>query len=362
MSYISITDKTVLSQLDEELNIHKFDFEELLTESYNLKDIPQRNVIFNNHENQVIINTLYTKDRKKGEVIGPIQIDNEHHMFLKINGWTDTPVITNKQIFEKHKKVKEFLEVREGNAIYKRMIQKIMESKKIDFNQKVFFKFTDLVAPIYLKSNKEKEELFLLGIWEDSIEKEKYLNTFDDLEDIKDEVIFHIDGNKWTVGRLMEELKRHPFVFRKKSIPNKEFGFQLQLAIIDLVRDKYLTEVAYKKNIDSNPNIVRNTEMWEDNLKAINFKYNYMQQRGIDSLFSVDHIFVLENYLNSFVDSLQNKYSESIHINLKEFNKISLTRIQMSATYSNAAYKLIVPNFPILTTSFSLDYGNNIVE
>ena len=362
LSYISITDETVLSQLDEELNTHKLDFEKLLTESYNLKDIPQREVVFNNHENQFIVNALYTKDRKKGEVIGPIQVDKERQMFLKINGWTDTPAITNTQIFEKHKKVKELLELREGKRIYKTMIQSIMKNKNIDFNQEVFFKFTDLVAPIYLKSNKEKEELFLLGIWEDSIEKEKYLNTFDDLNDLKDKVIFHLDDNNWTVGRLMDELKKHPFTFRKRSIPNKEFGFQLQLAIIDLVRDKYLTDVAYKKNIDTNPNIIRNTQMWEDNLKAINYKYNYMKHQGIDSLFNVDHIFVLENYLNNFVDSLQNKYSESIQINLNEFNKINLSRIQMSATYSNAPYKSIVPSFPILTTSFSIDYGNNIEE
>lgn len=362
LSYISITDETVLSQLDEELNVHKLDFEKLLTESYNLKDIPQREVVFNNNENQVIVNTLFTTDRKKGEVIGPIQVDNERQMFLKINGWTDTPVITNTQIIEKQKKVKEFLELREGKRIYKTMIQNIMKNKNIDFNKEVFFKFTDIVAPIYLKSNKEKEELYLLGIWGDSIEKEKYLNTFEDLNDLKDKVIFHIDDKNWTVGRLMDELKKHPFTFRKSSIPNKEFGFQLQLAIIDLVRDKYLTEVAYKKNIDTNPNIIRNTEMWEDNLKAINFKYNYLQQQGIDSLFNADHMSVLENHLNSFVDSLQNEYSESIYINLNEFNKISLSRIQMSATYSNAAYKSIVPSFPILTTSFSIDYGNILVE
>lgn len=360
LSYISIIDSNALVRLNEELNVMKMDFDTLLTEFYNLKKIPHKEVFLNSRENSILIDTLFTRNLKKGEVIGPIEITPEHHMFLKINGWTETPAITEKAIFDTHKKVQEMIELRERKKIFKKFVQEVMKDKTIKFNREIFFRFTDLVAPIYMKTNKDRENLFILGIWNDPQEEKKYKDVELGLEQIKDKLILTETGDEWTVKKLLREMKKRPLTFRENNIPQKDFGFQLQLAIIDLVRDKYLTEVAYDENIDKNYDVVRNTKMWEDNLNALGYKYSYLKKNKLDSLYNQNHIYVLANYLNGFVDSLQKVYSDSIYINVEEFNKINITRIQMVGTYFNSPFKTVVPNFPILTTDYRINYGKKI--
>ena len=61
------------------------------------------------------------------------------------------------------------------------------------------------------------------------------------------------------------------------------------------------------------------------------------------------------------IDSLQKKYSNIIKIDTDKFEKIKLTSIDMNVIYTNQAYPLIEPSFPILTDDHLLDYGKNII-
>ena len=66
--------------------------------------------------------------------------------------------------------------------------------------------------------------------------------------------------------------------------------------------------------------------------------------------------------MNNYVDSLQVKYNDEIYVNVDAFNEIRLTRIDLFALESNAAYPIVVPGFPILTTDNKLDYGQRLEE
>ena len=357
IAYVSLSDTTVVKQLTEEFFEYKTGFEKTLSENYNLKQIPEKKVAWNDLEHPVILSTLFTRDYKKNDILGPIKIEDDHFMFIKIKGWTTTSAVTGKQIQDRYNMVKETFEKYESRNIYENYIRGLMKGKNLEFNKDVFFSLTDILGPLYLKSRKEKEEMFKNGVWNYKQEEMKFQELKPRLDELKKERLFTIDNEQWTVDKFLKEIRRHPLVFRSQSFPNKEFGLQFQLAILDMVRDKYLTAEAYKKGFDKLPEVIRDNWMWSDNLNAINEKYRILKETKMDSLFSTDYLTVLEKTLNPAIEQLQKKYSDQIFINIDAFNKIKLTKTDMAVTYSGAPFPQVVPNFPIVTTDNKLDYG-----
>ena len=357
IDYVSLGDSVIVSQLENELIKGKAPFEKTLTDNYGLKEIPNKKVKWDGAENQIILDTLFTKDHKKGDVIGPLKITDGFYMFVKIKGWTNTPAVTQTQIENRYNSVKNVYEVIECNRAYDAYIKNLMKGKNVIFNKKAFLPFTDIVGPVYMRNDKEeKREALKEGVWNDK-EEMKYKDIEPKLDEIRSETLFTIDGVNWTVDDFLKKIKEHPLVFRVKKFPQSEFGFQLQMAIMDMIRDIYLTKEAYARGYDKLPDVVAENIMWKDNLNALYEKDKILKKFNADSLFNVDYLSVIEKTLNPVIDSLQKKYSNSIFLNTKMFNEIKLTRIDMAVNYANIPFSQVVPNFPLITTDNKLDYG-----
>ncbi len=356
ISYVSIKDSIVAKQLYDELFVYKDDFEKILKENYNLKEIPNKKVTWNKLEHPIILEKLFLTDYKKGEVIGPVLTDEGFYMFIKINGWTNTPAISNPQIEKRFNLIKETYESVESKKIYKNYVQKIMKNKKLEFNKEVFFALTNIMAPLYMRTPKDKEEIFKKGIWDTGTEV-NYREAKNKLEEIKNEKLLSIDGINWNVEKFLTEIKVHPLVFRNKNFSKSQFGEQFQLAILDMVKDSFLTKEAYAKKYDESLMVIRDQQMWSDYLNALNYKSRIVKNSKNDSLIANNNSKLLENVLNPLVDELQKKYSNKIFINTELFNEIKLSRIDMAVTYVNSPFAQVVPGFPILTTDHKLNYG-----
>ena len=66
---------------------------------------------------------------------------------------------------------------------------------------------------------------------------------------------------------------------------------------------------------------------------------------------------ILDAYLNTYVDSLQNKYFNDIQIDFDVFNQIKITSIDLYTYKKGVPYPSVVPLFPILTSKHVIDYG-----
>ncbi|MCK4813356.1 MAG: hypothetical protein KAT14_05400 [Candidatus Marinimicrobia bacterium] len=126
---------------------------------------------------------------------------------------------------------------------------------------------------------------------------------------------------------------------------------------MDLVRDKYLTEEAYKRDYDKVNVIKRNVEMWQDASLALYQKSEYLKNIISDKENGMNTI---TKYLNPYINSLQEKYNDEIEVNVDEFNKIQLTRIDMFALQENVPFPIMVPAFPQVTTDHKLNYGRKM--
>ncbi len=363
ISYVNLQDSALAWRLYTKAAKDTTQFDEILRQEIDLKKLPKRVVKFSNIEPNPVLDALFTRRINKGEVLPPIKVSKNEYLLIKVDGWRRYPIITQSQADQAWHTITENLTKRKAEAYFARFVNRVMKGKTIEFNRNNFFHLVELLGPIYLKTPEEKKQELKKLYWNQGEVKDKFSEVQPELLQMKDAPLFTLEGKTYTVGQFMEALATHPLVFRKKSFPNQEFGHQLQLAIIDLITDRYLTQIAYDESYDKINVVQRNYEMWKDSFNAFFYKRVLLQKWGIaDSAFQKRMIPILQEYFNPYIDSLQTKYSDVIFINTEEFNKIKLTRIDMVATFSNLPYPLVVPPFPTLTTDDRLDYGRKMSD
>ncbi len=360
VKYFSVNDSSSARRINERLRVQR---EPMLyaMQSYAAVDsLPQREIVWAKSEHNAIIDSVFVTRRQQGDVIGPIKISPDQFMFLQVHGIEQEMVMTNEQLHERWKEVQERLTDKVARTRWDQHVLSVMKGKRIEFNRDTFFKTANLLGPVYLRSFDEQKASFEQRMWD---RPEQDINWEDYLSQVKamaGESLFKVDDEVWTVERFFREVQIHPLVFREKNIKNKEFGKQLQLAIIDMMRDHFLTKECYKQGYDALPAVERDVAMWRDHLNYLFHKDAFLRARG-DSLAANPHyVDVIDRYLNAYVDSLQRKHSGQIQIDLQAFEKIRLTRIDMSVIQEIVPYVKVVPGFPLVTTSFRLDYGREM--
>ena len=360
IAYFNFPESGLVYQMRQEMDDQEKTFEDVYFEVTGLDSIPQREVEWSVHEHNLILDSLFSEPLVKNQVIGPIKVAENEYIMMKVNGWIDKVAITETQVQERWRNVSEEFSQRQAVKLYDNYIRKVMKGKKIEFVPDAFYKIVDLLSPVYIKTDAEKQEMLKKSFWEQEEDIEKFQDLQTQMEMLYQEPLFKVDNQVWTVKDFVDELGAHPLVFRKKRMKKNEFGQQLQFAIMDMIRDKYLAREAYKRGYDKINVIQRNVNMWQDNLNYQYYKSNYLQGVKPDSVSEMKYIPLIENYLNLLIDSLQKKYSDVIELDVEEYDKIKLTRIDMSVTQQNVPFPKIVPSFPLVTTDNRLDYGRKM--
>ncbi|MDZ7345578.1 MAG: hypothetical protein ONA69_02175 [candidate division KSB1 bacterium] len=360
VAYFSLPSKSLADSVQKMLNTPGVSFEDAYRHLTGENVPPTRDVKWDREGNDAIIDALYSDTLRVGQVVGPIRIDEKWYMALKILGWNESIAVTDEQIKMRLRDVKERLARREAEKIYEKFVLKVMKGKTVKFDEKTFFKLVDVVKPFYVVSPEDKEKLFNAKFWGDDQQQRQVQIDENSFEEIKDWPLLTIDGQVWTVERLRDEMSRHPLVFRKKNLTDRNFPEQFKLAVVDLIRDKYLTREAYKRKYDRVPEVVQQTYMWQDHALALWQQQKYLRETGCKYNFYKDYMKVLDEYMNAYVDSLQKKYSDKVEIDMDMLEDVKLTRIDMFVIEKNVPYPIMVPSFPVVTTDSRIDYGKNI--
>ncbi|MBK7107052.1 MAG: hypothetical protein IPH62_17400 [Ignavibacteriae bacterium] len=360
VSFFSLPDSSMASNISKEILTKKRTFEDIFYTITGVDTVPSREVPWSFNEHNSILDSMFSYPLKKNQFIGPIKITKNEYLLVKINGWLDTPIIVEKQFNDRWKDVSEKYHTRKALDLYTEFILDKMEGKKIEFFPEVFYKMANLLGPLYLVSDKQKEDMLNNTVWQVNTKEVDYSSIAKKISKLKTQPFFKVNDKIYTVENFAKEVKIHPLVFRVKNMENKEFGQQLQFAIMDLIKDKYLTEEAYDRNYDEINVVKRNVNMWKDNLSYMYQKEKYLKSVLPDSVKELNYVEVLEEYLNKYIDSLQTKYSEKIKIDVEAFNEIDLTSIDMNVNYNDQPFSRVVPSFPIITTDNKLDYGKKI--
>jgi hypothetical protein len=166
-----------------------------------------------------------------------------------------------------------------------------------------------------------------------------------------------MDNRTWTLQDVREIIRTHPLVYRTTALDSTNFRQQFRLAIIDLMRDYYLTKSAYKRSLDKHENVKNTVKMWKDSFLASN-KAKCIVDTGVgQGIVKRNDERGLSEFWNSHVITLQQKYGKTIWINHTLLDRIALTKIDMIALKPGFPYPLEVPQFPALMVSENLDYA-----
>jgi hypothetical protein len=252
---------------------------------------------------------------------------------------------------DRREKVINTLKERKGKLIYKSFIKNIMKGKNIKLNEDIFFPYANAIRDQFFRSREEKETAISNALFE--------AGEFLSLEDIRpmnkkyqDLIILSVNEENWTVKDFEKKLASHPLVFRKKKMDKSEFSHQFKLAIVDFIQDHYLTKKAYELGLDKTDTIHLNESLWADSFTAYQSAKLFMSTQS-DS--AEQHIL-----MKPIIDNLQKKYSPQISINMKLFESIKISSIDMFVTQGNVPYPVIVPSFPSFTNDSYIDYGSKI--
>jgi hypothetical protein len=356
ISYFTLKDKKVADLISGTFQNKEKSFESVYQSLSGDTLLPTREVRWEDPEDGRIRGVLFENSPRKGDVVGPLNIDDQQFIFIKIKGWTDRIAITENDIQTRQQNVVEYLTHQEALTNYKNHVQRLMKNKRMEFYEDTFKKIIHLVAPLYLDAA-QKEQLFNSSFWQDNDKIEQISKLPENLDKISHHPFFSVDGRVWTVGKFRDYIKRHPLVFRKKAIKNNNFSEQFKLAVVDMVRDFYITEDAYKKNYDKSGIVRREVDIWQDHLLSVHQKYQYLQSVNISEM---DQIKIVDTYMTPYVNTLQQKYNNDIKINVEEFENIELTNIDLIALKPDQPFPVVTPSFPLLTTNHRLDYGQKM--
>lgn len=339
-------------------------FDAVYRKSGGLGPPSERVVSWKSPELRAIRRALFSEPLDQGQVLGPIQVDSDQFLLLKVLGWIDRPAVTTLESQRRYEEVYEDWEREKAEEIWDQYVLKLMKNKRLEFHRETFEEMAELFRPLYIRSHPITISFMNPGKGQeihsavDSLSRELKKREFENRP------FFVFDGKTWTVAEFMRLYASHPLVFRKKKFRQNEFPEQFKLGVADLMRDHVLNQEAYKRKIDESPAVQAYTFMWQDALVANFHLYNYLKTKrsGVETEKNVAKKIdrYIDLYLNSYSDSLFKKYSSKIQINVSEFERVKLTRIDMVALHENVPYREVVPPFPLVTKKYMLDYGKKM--
>lgn len=335
--------------LAETLNTTSGIFEQLSE-----KHLPQsRRVKYLDNDVMPIQEALFNKPIPENEVVGPINIDDENYLFMRVKDFKYSPALSVTEHAKRAELVIEKMTFEQARANWDDYIYRVMDGKNIKFDR---YTFETLLKMFSAKTMSDDPNPKLDDITEDM--NDIIIKQDDMFEKFINESFFSIDGEVWTVGDFRRLVMSHPIVFRDDEINSpREFVKAFRTAILDVIQDHTINQEGYKRNIDKLPGIQRKTLIWQDFFAAKYQQEKYLGQIRKRSNFDPENLKGNNNtYIDTYIDSLQQQYQSKIEFNFEEYNKIQLINSQLIGIRPKVPYPDLVPPFPANAIDEDVEY------
>jgi hypothetical protein len=360
VEFYTITNKKIADGVKEKIKSHPDSVQMIFDNLWQGKARPKHTIKYKDPDAQPIIDALFTEAREPNTVLGPIQIDDANWIMMKVVDYRTVPAIGQDAV-QRWSDVKEKLTMSKATVQWGQYIKSVMKGKEIHFETATFNKLANLVFAMYKAPTDADKNAIYKKFWQ-SEEGVLTLDSIGSEEAILELPFFTIDHQVWTVRDFRTALMSHPLVYRKTAFNNLPFRESFKLAIADMIRDRYLSQEAFKKGLDKNPEVVRTTGMWKDAMIASRYRDKYMSNaiktNQVDSTSNLAKV----KFYDNWIASLEQEYKNDIKIDFNEFEPIEVTRINMFAMQQNVPYPVAVPGFPLTVTDGNLDYAKSLNE
>ncbi len=357
VQFYSIHRDELAEKIRDEFSSNSESLHDFFTELAAGEKIPEHEVKWKDPDPIPLHEALFSKPLSQDTIIGPIKIEDDNWLLMKIVDWKTVPQFGQESV-QRWLDVEEKLHMNKAQAEWGNYVSAVMKGKTIEFNKDTFNQLGEMFLTI-LRAKEPEEKKEIAKDFLTVEEKDLDLDNLDNKEELLDKPFFTIDGKVWTVRDFRRELMLHPLVYRKMDLSGDGFAKQFRNAVIDMVRDHYLTKEAYKKRLDKDPQVLKTEEMWQDSFVAMDFRNKLLDKaRAEVKTDSVGRTLAMNKYFEDYIAGLQQKYSKSVRLDQTELEKIPLTRVNMFVYKEKVPFPIAVPTFPFITNKPELGYGN----
>ncbi len=300
---------------------------------------------------------LYSGPLKADSVIGPIPLEHNRWIIMKVVDWQDNILLGGEEQLLRWKEVEEKMTMNKATRTWDAFIRDIMRGKHIQFDKDTFLRLADLTYELETANDRQEKSDVMKRFWQE----EDSTLTIADLpteEAFLQRPFFTIDARTWTVGDFRNAVASHPLVYRKNAANRSEFYEQFKIAVADLVRDHYLNKEAYKMGLDKDEKVLRTKEMWQDALVAA-YERDQVVKELAEAFPDTSDPYRkrnLEKAFDAYLTDLLEKYRDEIQVDLDEFEKLELSGVQLFVKQEQVPYPVAVPAWPVFSTNNEVNY------
>jgi len=311
---------------------------------------PVHRINYDDTDDEAIHKALYSELLDTGTVLGPLRLNDGNYIIMKVTDYIDYPLISSEDQRLRWNKVQNKLHQAAASKLWQEFQADLMHGKKVEFDPNSFEVLKNLAFEMYLSSDATDSINFQIT---EIVPSKPEINP--------NAPFFRIDDQTWTIDDFKRELLAHPLIFRTRNLTKDNFAEQFKLAVVDLIRDYYLTQESYKRGLDQSPEIDRTLAIWQDALIAQNQIKTVLEEAVSNGIIN-DDLEELAQYREIYVKELQKKYSPKIWINRKIYDQISLTKVDFFAFRPGMPHPTTIPAFPVLIQSNDLTYANQTAD
>jgi hypothetical protein len=304
---------------------------------------PEKQVSWKDPSSEPVFDALFTHPVSRDTVIGPLRLDKNLYVMMKVLDWKDEIAFGGEDAVKRWNDVTERIRKRESNALWNKLLERLIGGKTIRFNAPVFRKMSDLSYELFTASG-DTQSKDILGDFLKRKADASPSDAFGNEEAFLKSPFLTFDGKTWTVEDFKNELAVHPLVYRTKNFTKQTFPREFKNAVADLIKDHELTREAYGNGIQKKESIRRNESIWRDAAIA-SWKRDEMLDVLARKHSTAGRADALTRVYVEAMDSLMKAYSGKIRVNVTELQKIQLTNSDMVVYKPGVPYPMAVPNF-----------------
>ncbi len=353
VNFINVSNDTTISAINYLLDNGE-GFDRICKEYLGLKEIPSKSVDYFSENDPIIFNNIFNQEHMPDDIIGPLLAKDRSVLFVKIIDWVDRPLITDSER-ENHKNLilQKLNEIERIDA-YDKFVVEMMKGYKVKFLEKPFFAIADKAYQFYILKNMTSSDNSSVGEFD-------LIGFSNELNMDVNESFLKINNQSFSIEYLDNLISKHPLLFRSEKISKRDFPLYFKYAIVDLLRDEQMTQIAYGDKYDNHIEVVKEYNLFRGaSLSALHLKALLDKNNIPLSDYNSDPELIINTLLNDYIDTLQIKYSDNISIDFGILDNISLTHIDLYAYRKGIPYPMVVPLFPLLTNKHTIDYGKPI--
>ena len=344
---INPRDHALVDSIFDVLGKDSTQFETVFRNLYPQHALPRQRVNWQDVFHPDLFEILYLNRAEPGQIIGPVYDQDGRILCLRVDGWRTNVILSETDRAMIRRQVQKHLQIKKALRDYESIIAGIMQDKQLIFNRAGLISLTNMLGPLYFENPdglNPWHELDPRRRWQ----QERQLDSLIDHNGTTaGRELLEIDGRTWSIADLIIKMQRRPLLFRRKHFPAKEFAQELALAIVDLVRDEYLTAEAYRMGYDQSPEVGRTEQLWQDYFVAVLQREKLISMRPDSTVHALD-------YLTTQVQNLRRQYAPLIEVNREALEETEISAVNTLVFARDVPFPVVVPGFPVLTRDDSL--------